>query len=103
MAMRKKKKFLKTVNANGFKRDSREFSKQGSAGFGVGFSFFGQVFSSLIDYYSQINLQSTGDFQNCFQCRISFAVFDVGDHLGRKSRLLGNKIFGELTALPLLL
>jgi hypothetical protein len=103
LAMRKKIKILEAENAKGFGQSSRECYKLESAGFRTGFSFFVQVFSGLIDYYSQINLQSTGDFQNGFQCRIPFAVFHVGDHLGRKSRLLGNKVFGELTALPLLL
>jgi hypothetical protein len=66
--------------------------------------------SSLFNFFPrfgdncrQVNLQGAGNFQNCFQCRISIAVFHVGNHLGREARFLGNKIFGELTALSLLL
>jgi hypothetical protein len=60
-------------------------------------------FPRFCDNCSQINLQSTGNFQNGFQCRISFAVFHVGDHLGGKSGFLSNKVFGKLAALSLLL
>jgi hypothetical protein len=101
--MREKAIRLVTENANRFRCRSRGCSKQESTGLCAGFSFFAQIFSRFIDYRSQINLQSTGNFQNGFQCRISLAVFHVGNHLGRKSRLLGNKIFGKLAAFPLLL
>ena len=60
-------------------------------------------FARFCDNCSQINLQSTCNFQNGFQRRISLSIFHVGDHLRRKSRFLGNEILGKLTALPLLL
>jgi hypothetical protein len=69
----------------------------------VSFRRFGKFAPRSFDYVLEFNIHGLGHSQHGFQRGISFAVFDVGDHLRREAGFLGDEVFGQLAPLALLL
>jgi CheY-like chemotaxis protein len=61
---------------------------------------FGNFSASAFDDVLEFNIHGLCHSQHGFQCGISVAIFDIGNHLRRKAGLLGNEVFGELAAFP---
>lgn len=61
-----------------------------------------QFFLGTFNDFSRINAHGGGNSQDRFQSGISFAVFDVSNHLRRKAGFLRNKVLRQLPPLAFL-
>ncbi len=64
---------------------------------------FGDFPLRPLDYFGQVNFHRAADAQHGFQSRVPHSALNVGNHLRRKARFLGDKVLGQFAPFSLLL